>query len=116
MGRASANPDGLRGRRSSIGNLLKKAQDIYQAGDIVSINQDEFCKEVHFQFGVPLLVVEIFENLTGSKIISKLKKSMLSNAGAVKVEPYDEELLLLKSQIHEDYYNNYLINLFQSLG
>jgi hypothetical protein len=37
---------------------------------------------------------------------------MLSNAGAVKVEPYDEELILLKSQIHEDYYNNYLINLF----
>lgn len=69
---------------------------------------------VHFQFGVPLLVVEIFENLTGSKIISKL--TMLSNAGSVKVQFNDEELIILKRGIHEDYYNNYLIHLFQSLG
>ena len=40
------------------------------------ISQDEFCKDIHFLFGVPLLVLDVFENLTGSKIIPRLRDSV----------------------------------------
>ena len=56
-----------------MGNLLKKAQELYQSQEVVQLNVDEFSKEVAFQFGVPLLVLDIFENLTGSRIIAKIK-------------------------------------------
>ena len=32
------------------------------------------------------------------------------------VEQFDEELTQLKNNIHEEFYNNYLIMLFNSLG
>jgi hypothetical protein len=60
-------------RKNSIGNLLKKAQELYQSQEVVQLNIDEFCKDVAFQFGAPLLVLDVFENLTGSRIINKIK-------------------------------------------
>jgi hypothetical protein len=36
---------------------------------------EEFSKEVAFQFGVPLLILDVFENLTGARIIAKIREA-----------------------------------------
>ncbi len=67
--------DGTLKRKTSVGNLLKKAQDLYQSQEVVQLNVEEFSKEVSFQFGVPLLILDVFENLTGARIIAKIRES-----------------------------------------
>ena len=61
-------------RKTSFSNLFKRVQELYQSSDVNSLTQDEFCKDVVFQFGVPLLIIDLFENLTGSKIIPRLRE------------------------------------------
>lgn len=60
--------------------------------------------------------MDLFENLTGTKIVPKLKESLNVNQSVVRVQPFDEELALLKLHIHEEFYNGYLILLFNTLG
>lgn len=70
-----------------------------------------------FQFGVPLLLVDLFENLTGARILPRLREqAQTALTNIVQVEQYDEELVLLKANIHEDFYNSHLIMLFNTLG
>ena len=103
-------------RRNSFGGLFKRVQELYQSSEVTSLNSDEFCKDVIFSFGVPLLIIDLFENLTGTKIVPKLREQMSVNTHVVQVEQYDEELAAMKLHIHEEFYNHHLIYLFNSLG
>jgi hypothetical protein len=40
----------------------------------MGLTQEEFCKDVTFQFGVPLILVDLFENLTGARILPRLRE------------------------------------------
>lgn len=61
-------------RRQSFNNLFKRVQEHYQSTDVMGLTQEEFCKDVTFQFGVPLLLVDLFENLTGARILPRLRE------------------------------------------
>jgi hypothetical protein len=61
---------------------------------------------------VPLLILDIFENLTGARIIPKLREQMQPSNTLVFFDQFDEELNKLKDRISEDFYNNHLINIF----
>jgi hypothetical protein len=52
--------------------LFKRVQELYQCSDVVSLSPEDFCKDISFPFGVPLLIIDLFENLTGCKIVPKL--------------------------------------------
>jgi hypothetical protein len=103
-------------RKNSIGNLLKKAQDLYQGQDVMMISQDEFCKDIHFLFGVPLLVLDVFENLTGSKIIPRLRDSVYVPQTVTYVDQYDEDIMIMKGHICDDFYPNCILPMFMDLG
>ena len=84
---------------------------------MLHLTQEEFCKDVTFNFGVPLLIVDLFENLTGARILPRLREqAQTALTKIVQVEQYDEELTLLKVTINEEFYNNHLIMLFNTLG
>lgn len=46
----------------------------------------------------------------------RLREQLLLNQNVVRVEQYDEELVILKNHIHEDFYNNHLVMVFNALG
>ena len=57
-----------------MGYLLKKVQNMYSKDDIVMLNQEEFCKDVNFKYGLPLIMLDLFDYLTGMAILPTLLK------------------------------------------
>jgi hypothetical protein len=83
---------------------------------VTTLTAEEFCRDVTFTFGVPLIIIDLFENLTGTKLLPKLKESMQPHTQVTQVEQYDEELNLLRLNIQEDFYQQHLLPLFNQLG
>lgn len=85
---------------------------------MITLSFDEFNKEVSFQYGIPLLVLNIMENLTGIPFISKVKNELFKTNTQIPnvIEHYDEEFVLLKQPIPDEFYENHLFRIFNLLG
>lgn len=61
------------GRRNSLGSHIQKTDILYRKKDPKKIKMDEFVVDVNFKFGVPLLMLDIINSLTGFDILGQIK-------------------------------------------
>lgn len=49
----------FRARKNSITHIFEKTDQLYQRKDPSKIKMDEFCLDVEFTYGVPIIVLDI---------------------------------------------------------
>jgi hypothetical protein len=61
-------------------------------------------------------VLDVFEQLTGCNLIPKLRESIYVPVIMTYVDQFDEEIMIMKGQICEEFYPNVIIPMFMDLG
>ena len=66
--------DGIeyRARKNSATHIFEKTDQLYQRKDPMKIKMDEFCLEVEFTYGVPIIILDVVQAFTGYDILSDI--------------------------------------------
>lgn len=75
---------------------------------------DEFVVDVNFKYGVPLLMLDIINALTGFDIISQIKLDFEPKHAIVRLNPENEEFTAFKNKIPDELHDS-VFELFQDL-
>ena len=76
-----------------MSHFLKEVGKVHNSKETSPfLNQNEFCDRVQFTFGVPLIVLDFIDTLTGSCFISDLHKYMSPPRDSERFPAGDYEL------------------------
>ena len=73
-------------------------------------------REVAFKYGVPLIVMDVIEYLTGINCREKLIKQVNQGEYADVMDSFDDEFINLKHDIDEEFYEQRILPLFNAMG
>lgn len=96
-------------------NLFDKTDQLYQRKDPKKLRIEEFCHEVNFKYGVPLIILDLIQALTGFDMISQVKKEIDNPGNIVRLNPDNEDYLLYKINILEEFQDR-AFAIFNDLG
>jgi hypothetical protein len=63
---------------------------------------DEFVVDVNFEYGIPMLMLDIINSLTGFDIIGEIKKEFEPKQAIVRLNADNEEFTAFKNRIPDD--------------
>ena len=104
------------GRRGSLGHVINQANKLYGTrNQLPQLTLDEFVNNVNFQFGVPLIVLDYVDAITGSDFIQKLHEHINPPKNVERFDPLSRDFTELKNQIDDEFLIN-IYSLFNALG
>ena len=88
---------------------------MYKRKDPKKIKMDEFVVDVNFKYGVPMLMLDIINALTGFDIISQLKDEFEPVKTIQRLNPENENFIVLKNKIPDEM-QEHVFDFFSDLG
>ena len=99
-----------------MGFFLAKKDEICESEDTKAfLREEEFVEKINFKFGVPLVVLDFLDFITGSNFIRKVQKFTNPQTYIKRFDEHNSEFNDLKGTIDDDYLP-YIFQLFNSLG
>lgn len=81
-------------RRGSLGYLIQQASKLYGTKDFnPKLSFEEFDSKVKFTYGVPLIVLDIVDQLTGSTFLSDHYKHVFPKKLIERFDPHCDQFL-----------------------
>ena len=80
-------------------HLFDKTDNLYQRKDPKKLKIDEFSQEVTFKYGVPMIILDLIQALTGFDMIAQVKKGVDNPGNILRLNPDDEDFLQYKMNI-----------------
>ena len=106
----------LKQRRGSLGHVIHQANKLYGTrGQLPQLSLDDFVNHVEFKFGIPLIVLDYIDALTGSDFIQQLHERINPPRDVDRFDPANVVFAELKNQIDEDFRVN-IYSIFNALG
>ena len=81
----------------------------------VFLDADQFCDQIQFRFGIPLIVLDFIDFMTGSDFIANVQLNVNPEPLIDRFDPQNTEFKDLKDKV-EDEFLPYIFNLFDALG
>jgi len=83
-------------RKGSMSYLINQANIMYNKTDNVKLTQEEFCNDIEFTYGVPLIVLDFVDGICGTEFIKEIREIKRPWRLVNRMEQYDIEFNEMK--------------------
>lgn len=91
-----------RARKNSVSHTLEKTDQLHQRKDPLKLRMEEFCLDIEFKFGVPILILDIIQAFTGYDLLADIKAEVSPPQLIERINPDDEQLVNYKATLIDD--------------
>lgn len=89
-------------RKNSVSHTLQKTDQLHHRKDLLKLKMDEFCVDVDFQLGVPMIILDIIHALTGHNFVQEVQSIAGGTETIVRQDPDSYELMRFKDNLVEE--------------
>ena len=75
---------------------------MYRRKDPKKVKMDEFVVDVNFKYGIPMLMLDVINALTGFDIITQIRDELEPKKVYQRLNPDNENFIMLKNKIPEE--------------
>ena len=78
-------------RKNSMVHIFDKSDKLYQKKDPKKLRIEDFSSDVSFKYGVPMIILDLMQALTGDDLIYKVKKEIDKKTLVTRLNPDNED-------------------------
>lgn len=90
-------------RRNSTSYWLGKTDQMYHKKDPSRIKMDEFSIDIEFKYGVPMIILDVIQSLTGFTLNEELQRELSPPRIIERMNPEDDAFINYKATLIEDF-------------
>lgn len=83
--------------------------------DLKKIKLEEFVCDIEWKYGLPMIILDIIQTLTGFNVIEMIKKELEPPHNIDRMNAEDEAFLTIKNNIIEEHHDS-IFAIFNDLG
>lgn len=84
-------------------HIFDKSDQLYQKRDPKKLRIEEFSSEVSFKYGVPMIILDLIQALTGANFIAKVKKEVDKKTYVTRLNADNEDFMLYKLNLLDEF-------------
>lgn len=106
----------FKARKNSASHVLEKTDQLYQRKDPSKIKMDEFCLELDFKYGVPVMIMDVIQAFTGYNHFHEIDREVSPPRLIERMNPDDENFINYKQDNLTDEQQDVVWLVFNTLG
>jgi hypothetical protein len=84
-------------------HLFDKSDQLYQRKDPKKLRIEEYSSEVSFKYGVPMIILDLINALTGAEMIAHAKKEIDKKTYVTRLNPDNDEFIIYKLDVLDEF-------------